>query len=407
MKDKDIFDALENASESEIGEIMDKMPELDNDQINRLYKLSEEKYSRAKENGGELGEYQVQVSGVERYKQPVWRRIVYSAAACAAAFVCIAGTVMFLKRGGTEVVPDVVPTSPLTVQEGTMSGESVVTATDAVITHVMIIDETGKISSAAESNGAADAVTTVDPSVTQPSGSGNEDAGQPASEPVTVPPSEAQEAEKLEEYNKMLSMQETAAVRFENLRKMIKIFECPNREYLDMNDTFTITCMAEDHRTGETYDREVTYARMTGFEFSSVAEMKSFLNSNVTYADLYDHQMSESEVYPGCYLARMTVPRYCDYNGSIYYNTTDLEYMNTSDDHVPQLMDSSAIAVREGDESTFYADIEYFSDGMNRTGEFKFVSYGGTWLLETFYDISYEEYQAAAAENKNLSDSIG
>lgn len=89
---------FDNADEKTIDRITEKYPPLSSADKERLYAMSKKKYNKEKtENKGNY----IEVSGVERYRKPVWQKIA-SFAAVAVVAVSVVGGGIALTRGGSD-----------------------------------------------------------------------------------------------------------------------------------------------------------------------------------------------------------------------------------------------------------------------------------------------------------------
>ena len=91
MKEKNELDVLENAGESVTNRLTEEFPPRDKKQKEKIYSMSERKFSN-RSNGTAYNDEQ-SVSGVEVYKRPKWQKIL----SIAAAFAVVVGGI----TGGT------------------------------------------------------------------------------------------------------------------------------------------------------------------------------------------------------------------------------------------------------------------------------------------------------------------
>ena len=130
MKEKELFDMLENAEDAQVEELAESCPELTEAQLGRLLAKSEKKYIERKpaerqksKNGEEFGDT---ASGVDRISRPVWLTPLYTAASLLLVVGMIAGgAVLFRHRGGDDIV--IQPSGAITTDECT----TIVTTTTA------------------------------------------------------------------------------------------------------------------------------------------------------------------------------------------------------------------------------------------------------------------------------------
>ena len=124
MKDKKIFDILENAEYDSMKKLIDKCPEISDAQLDRIFSMSERKF-RKMENGTERTEKDGNITmtendtvqGVERSRRPVWLTPLSTAASMILiAGLVISSAVMISRNkhsvgGGSAPIPAVTATS--------------------------------------------------------------------------------------------------------------------------------------------------------------------------------------------------------------------------------------------------------------------------------------------------------
>ncbi|WP_164174920.1 hypothetical protein [Ruminococcus flavefaciens] len=79
MKEKNLFDILENSENDSMERLIDKCPEISDEQLDRIFKMSEKKFRKQRaekerterDNTIKMTENDV-VEGVEHSKRPVW-----------------------------------------------------------------------------------------------------------------------------------------------------------------------------------------------------------------------------------------------------------------------------------------------------------------------------------------------
>lgn len=101
---------FDNFDEKTIDRITEKYPPLSSDDKERLYAMSKNKYnSEKKENKNNYSE----VMGVERYRKPVWQKVISAVAAAVVVLGGIGGGVLLLgKSGETDPVSDIEVSQP-------------------------------------------------------------------------------------------------------------------------------------------------------------------------------------------------------------------------------------------------------------------------------------------------------
>ena len=152
MKEKELFDMLENADDRQIDELAESCPELTSAQLERILAKSEKKYAEKKSAKQTMsGEMEVgdTVSGVERVTRPVWLTPLYTAA----SLVLVAGLI-------TVTTDESSPVTTTTVVSATGTNTATAATTASTGTQTTAAAETTTASTAAEavSTSAADDV---------------------------------------------------------------------------------------------------------------------------------------------------------------------------------------------------------------------------------------------------------
>ncbi|MBR3971042.1 MAG: hypothetical protein IKJ87_08195 [Ruminococcus sp.] len=107
-----IRNAFDNSDETTIERITTEYPLLDADEKERLYAMSKEKYNSDIKNNKNNG---TEVSGVERYRKPLWHKVLSAVAAAVVVIGGVGGGVLLLGKGGG--------VDPMTDIEGTEISE--------------------------------------------------------------------------------------------------------------------------------------------------------------------------------------------------------------------------------------------------------------------------------------------
>ena len=167
MKEKKIFDILENAENDSMNRLIGKCPEISDEQLDRIYAMSEKKFRKMKkgaerterDNNIKMTENDT-VEGVEHSRRPVWLTTLSTAASIVLiAGIAIGSTVMI--RGNRKIINTDSQTPPaVTATTETVTGTSATaTQTDNAIvkTSVTIVSGT---------SGTSDSVVTQ--TVTEP-----------------------------------------------------------------------------------------------------------------------------------------------------------------------------------------------------------------------------------------------
>ena len=109
MKDEKIFDILENAENDSMDRLIDKCPEISDEQLDRILVMSERKFkmkdketTRAKKDNIKVTENNV-VEGVDRVRRPAWLRPVSAAASLILVIGIIAGSTALIKKARSQI----------------------------------------------------------------------------------------------------------------------------------------------------------------------------------------------------------------------------------------------------------------------------------------------------------------
>ncbi|WP_028516288.1 hypothetical protein [Ruminococcus flavefaciens] len=133
MKEKNLFDILENSENDSMERLIDKYPEISDEQLDRIFKMSEKKFRKQRaekerterDNTIKMTENDV-VEGVEHSKRPVWLTPLTTAASVLLIAGIAIGSTAMMKRhtkpngGGGGVTPAV------TVSTSTGTGTNIV-----------------------------------------------------------------------------------------------------------------------------------------------------------------------------------------------------------------------------------------------------------------------------------------
>ncbi|WP_028521236.1 hypothetical protein [Ruminococcus flavefaciens] len=131
MKDKEIFDILENAEYESMERLIDKCPEIPDEQLDRILAMSEKKFRdkmaaqerTERDNTIKMTEND-EVQGVERSRRPAWLAYLTTAASVILIAGIAIGSTFMLRReskpgGGGELPPAVTATTTASDNTGT------------------------------------------------------------------------------------------------------------------------------------------------------------------------------------------------------------------------------------------------------------------------------------------------
>lgn len=158
MKDKNIFDILENAEYNSMERLIEKCPEISDEQLDKIFVMSEKKFKKKKketertkkDNNIKMSENDA-VEGVEHVKRPVWLTTLSTAASIVLiAGIAIGSTVMI--RGNRKIINSDSKIPPaVTATTATITGTSAISTQDndnVVKTTVTIVTGTSVTSDA-------------------------------------------------------------------------------------------------------------------------------------------------------------------------------------------------------------------------------------------------------------------
>ena len=165
MKEKKIFDILEDAEYDSMNRLFEKCPEISDEQLDRIYTMSEKKFRKMKkgaertkrDNNIKMTDNDT-VEGVERSRRPVWLTTLSTAASIVLIAGIAVGSTVMIK--GNKKITNTDSQTPPAITATTLTGtSSASTQTDNAVvkTSVTIVSGT---------SGTAD--TAVTQTVTEP-----------------------------------------------------------------------------------------------------------------------------------------------------------------------------------------------------------------------------------------------
>ena len=113
MKNKNIFDILENAEYDSMERLIDKCPEISDEQLDRIFVMSEKKFKKNKKNAErtkkdnniKMTENDT-VEGVERSRRPVWLTTLSTAASIVLIAGVAIGSTLMIRGNKHNITPD-------------------------------------------------------------------------------------------------------------------------------------------------------------------------------------------------------------------------------------------------------------------------------------------------------------
>ena len=142
MKEKNLFDILENAENDSMDRLIDKCPEISDEQLDRILEMSERKYTMKKgekmntESNIEMTGNNV-VAGVERVSRPSWIRPLSMAASVVLVAGIIVGSTALIKKNSKKPEDNMIVTPGATVTSAiTKATETTEITTEASTTEM-------------------------------------------------------------------------------------------------------------------------------------------------------------------------------------------------------------------------------------------------------------------------------
>ena len=390
MKRENIFDALENAEESEMNRLSDKCPELSGQHIDKLLEMSERKYNANKKgNMSETTEgFEVVVTGVEHYRR-TWLKPVCAAASFILIAAAAVGGACLLNKNMNHNSDDIIQPS-----ENIMTEVSTETGT-AQATVSQFSTETSTAAVTTQEQTASEAV---------------ESAAEADTQPV------AGSIEGDDEYYMNIAGELTAD--YELLMKMCSEFSLDLK--VDINDTFTHTLTDESFTPPQI---ELTYARiietipnMVGHTssgtFDSIEDVKELALYTLAYDDnkgMIDSLISSPPPDENFYNMGS---RLYEYNGKLYKNLTNsggiaLHYWAKSNKPV-YVYDITADSFKVTKVTQSFEDDDWRAKGIVPTDDdYYYEAYTIVrassdlgWKVKSCEYIGQEEYEAIAAQQQ-------
>lgn len=329
---KDIFNMLENAGDDDMKRLMDLTPGFDERTAERLLEMSERKYDTKKNNAaGNTAGYETEISGVETYSRPMWKRLM----PVAASLVIVAGAIGMaghLLKGSDPVEPDVSdpPVIAASTEDPSAPAATAEETAEAIVTAVPGTDTTAETAETAPAATETAAVATV---IGQGSGAAATAAVQAATAYDTTkaagtsavtpsaPETPVEMIDRLGREGYTEDPEYTAIAKDTLTRAANNYRVCCAPEYrcFDFSDSFEITYNAPG-MDGPS-ERTVTFVRYNDPDFSSYEEMYDNLIRTVSKdPEIFVNNIS-NQVTPGCYIdctKQELCPTTIEYNGKLY-----------------------------------------------------------------------------------------
>lgn len=151
MKNNKIFDLLENAENDSMKRLIDKCPDISDEQLDRILDMSERKYNmRNSGTAGTIGNNNIRMSGngtvegVERSKRPVWMTPLRTAASLLLVAGIAVGSIAVIKNNSKMVNNNNNNAVAPVIDTTSTSTETALTTTDAnsaVITTIVPVEK--------------------------------------------------------------------------------------------------------------------------------------------------------------------------------------------------------------------------------------------------------------------------
>ena len=138
MNDKEFdLDALENADEDTIKKIAADCPASDEEK-ERMFAMSRKIYKERTKESNNINTETLEVSGVEKYRKPIWQKFVAAAAALALTAGAVTGGVLLFRKGGQNHITNVSENETAVSPFGDLSGHDMRIMTAAVAPQVFV-----------------------------------------------------------------------------------------------------------------------------------------------------------------------------------------------------------------------------------------------------------------------------
>ena len=138
MNDKDLdLDVLENADDETVRIIAADCPASDEEK-ERMFAMSRKIYKERTKESNNINTETLEVSGVEKYRKPIWQKFVAAAAALALTAGAVTGGVLLFRKGGQNHVTNVSENETAVSPFGDLSGHDMRIMTAAVAPQVFI-----------------------------------------------------------------------------------------------------------------------------------------------------------------------------------------------------------------------------------------------------------------------------
>ena len=154
MKEKNLFDILENAENDSMDRLIDKCPEISDEQLDKILVMSERKFNMKKMDSNKTMRDTITmtgndfVEGVEHVKKPAW----INPLSMAASLILIAGIAI----GSTAIINR---KGHAPIEDNNFTPAAAVTTT--TVTYATEVTSSGKSGSAAKTTGKADSTVTT------------------------------------------------------------------------------------------------------------------------------------------------------------------------------------------------------------------------------------------------------
>ncbi|MCR4887832.1 MAG: hypothetical protein K5979_01455 [Ruminococcus sp.] len=154
MKEKNLFDILENAENDSMDRLIDKCPEISDEQLDKILVMSERKFNMKKMDSNKTMRDTITmtgndfVEGVEHVKKPAW----INPLSMAASLILIAGIAI----GSTAIINR---KGHAPIEESSFTPAAAVTTT--TVTYASEVTSSGKSGSAVKTTGKADSTVTT------------------------------------------------------------------------------------------------------------------------------------------------------------------------------------------------------------------------------------------------------
>ena len=301
MKNKNIFDMLENAEDELMDDFTDMSPEISDERLDKLlavsernYKMKKKEIERAKKDNN-INYDADSVSGVERAKRPVWLAPLLTAASLVLVTGAVIGSIALLNRNGRSVG----------------GNDDFSTATTSTVENT-VISTTATGTAVTEESGTTVTTTVEETAVTEAN---------------TTEPNDVQQAGNISASDDLSRYVFEIYKRSEDISMALEGIgvQC-GTDYIMFNidPEAGYSCYDLEKKNGEWAQDRVFYLPVTDERFSSYDELRQYIRSAfsencfVYTSFIGNGKTGLDDVEVGGYLDSSKIGSYIEYRGKLY-----------------------------------------------------------------------------------------